>query len=141
MLAKYRILIQNFSKALNFLTLPNVPVGKLQEKNIEKIFFFAFLKSLKKVVGSGSGSISQRCGSGSRIRTKISRIPNHAFKMDKTFKEIKKLKKDVNGIVNVSCMKYNANQIKGRLNKKINFIPCRRLNSRCSPGRPRPACK
>jgi hypothetical protein len=40
-----------------------VPAGKLKEKNKKKIIFFASLKSLKKKVGSGSGSISQRCGS------------------------------------------------------------------------------
>jgi hypothetical protein len=33
-----------------------VPAGKLKEKN---------MKSLKKRVGSGAGSISQMCGSGS----------------------------------------------------------------------------
>ncbi len=40
--------------------------------------FFAFLKSMKKGVGSGvgSGSISQRYGSGFRIHTKMSWIPN-----------------------------------------------------------------
>jgi hypothetical protein len=40
-----------------------VPVGKL--KKIWKKIFFAFLKSMKKGVGSGSGSISQSYGSGS----------------------------------------------------------------------------
>ncbi len=37
-----------------------------KEKNIKNIFFFASLKSRKKGVGSvvGSGSISQRHGSG-----------------------------------------------------------------------------
>jgi hypothetical protein len=42
-------------------------VGKLKEKNIlKKMFFFASLKSIKKGVGSGvgTGSISQRYGSG-----------------------------------------------------------------------------
>jgi hypothetical protein len=42
-------------------------------------FCFASFKSTKKVVGSvvgsGSGSNSQRYGSGIRIRTKMSRIP------------------------------------------------------------------
>jgi hypothetical protein len=48
-----------------FKTEDDVPVGKLYEKNV-KIFFT--LKSLKKGVrfgvGFGSGSISQRYGSG-----------------------------------------------------------------------------
>ncbi len=44
---------------------------------MKKIFFFASLKSLKKGVSSGVGSISQRYDPWwVRIRTKISRIPN-----------------------------------------------------------------
>jgi hypothetical protein len=39
-----------------------VPVGKFKRKNMKKKIFFAFLKSLKNRVGSGS--ISQRYGSG-----------------------------------------------------------------------------
>ncbi len=51
------------------------------KKKYEKIYFLASLKSLKK--GVGSGSISQRCGSGNpdpgiRTGTKMSRIPNTA---------------------------------------------------------------
>ncbi len=44
-----------------------MPAGKLKEKNMNKIFFFASLKSLKKGVGSGTefgtGSVSKRYGS------------------------------------------------------------------------------
>jgi hypothetical protein len=51
-----------------FKAKDNVPVVKLKEKkkNTKKILFFASLKikSLKKGVGSGSGSISQRYRSG-----------------------------------------------------------------------------
>jgi hypothetical protein len=42
-------------------------VPKLKEKNMKRKIFFASLKSLKKIVGSGvgtgSGSVIQRCGS------------------------------------------------------------------------------
>jgi hypothetical protein len=66
------------------MTEDNVPAGKL--KKYEKPIFFAFLKSLKKGVGSGLGS---RSGSGSisrgtdpriGIRTKMSQISNTASK-------------------------------------------------------------
>jgi hypothetical protein len=54
--AKHKIL----DKILIFFTEDGVPVGKLYKKKYERniyIQFFAFLKSMKKVVGSGSGSV------------------------------------------------------------------------------------
>ncbi len=45
-----------------------MPAGKLYEKNMKKMNFFAFLKSLKK----GVRGMDQRIG----IRTKMSWIPN-----------------------------------------------------------------
>jgi hypothetical protein len=67
-----RTLTQNFSKKYIFKTEDNVPPGKLKEKNMAKTNFFAYLKFLKKGVGSGvvsgSGSIRQRCGSESAAK-------------------------------------------------------------------------
>ncbi len=53
-----------FAKNKNFQSEDDVPVRKLKEKIYEKNIFFASLKSIKKVVGSGAGSISQRYRSG-----------------------------------------------------------------------------
>jgi hypothetical protein len=55
---KNKILTQTFAKILIFKAEDNVSVGKLKKKN--KNIFFASLKPLKKGVGSGSGSSSQR---------------------------------------------------------------------------------
>jgi hypothetical protein len=63
-------------------------LASYKKKNMKKLIFFASLKSMKKEVGSGVGSVAgSRHGSGSirgtnpgiRIRTKMSRIPNTAF--------------------------------------------------------------
>ncbi len=48
----------------------DVPLEMLKEKNMKKMLFFASLKSLKKVVGSGSGSIRRGTDPG---------IPNAAL--------------------------------------------------------------
>ncbi len=66
------------------MTEDNVPAGKLQEKNMKKkITFFAYLKSLKKGVGSGvgsgSGSIIQRYGSGDPDPHQNATDPQHWF--------------------------------------------------------------
>jgi hypothetical protein len=50
----------------------------LQEKNMEQNFFW-YLKTLKKGVGSGSGSFSQKYGSADPDLHQISRIPNTAY--------------------------------------------------------------
>jgi hypothetical protein len=58
-----KILTQNFSKKLNFLDCRQYACGQVIRKKYEK-YFFASVKSVKKGVGYGSGSISQRYGSG-----------------------------------------------------------------------------
>jgi hypothetical protein len=60
-----------------------VTVGKLKEKNMKKNFF-ASLKSMKKVVGSGVGPDPLVRGSDPeiRIRTNMSRILNTGKKSD-----------------------------------------------------------
>jgi hypothetical protein len=49
------------------------------KKNNENKYVFAFLKSLKKGVGSGSGSISQRYGFGDPDLHQNVTDPQHCF--------------------------------------------------------------
>jgi hypothetical protein len=67
------IIIQNFSKKINFFFEDDVPVGKKRKKMKKKKYFFASLKLMKKGVGSGVGSGSgSRPGSGSISQSYLS---------------------------------------------------------------------
>jgi hypothetical protein len=58
-------------------TEDDVPAGKLKKDCGKQIFFFAYLKSLKKGFESevGSGSVRQRI----QFHTKMSQIPNSGY--------------------------------------------------------------
>ncbi len=59
-----KIFTQILAKNFIFKTEDDVPLGKLKKKIWKRNIFFASLKSMKKGVESGFGSISQRYGSG-----------------------------------------------------------------------------
>ncbi len=75
-----RISAQNFSKKFNFLTTEDDVLWvsykiKIWRKN--NFYILKFIEEMSRIwSGSRSGCNSQRYGSGVRIRTKMSRIPN-----------------------------------------------------------------